>query len=47
VAEVTGAPTQAGAGPGRFRYEDVYGDKKISADDRTIIGDPNPDFTYK
>ena len=46
AAEVTGAPAQAGAGPGRFRYEDINGDKKIDAEDRTIIGDPNPDFTY-
>jgi TonB-dependent starch-binding outer membrane protein SusC len=37
---------QAGAGPGRFKYADINGDKKIDADDRTIIGDPNPDFTY-
>ena len=46
AAEVAGAPAQAGAGPGRFRYEDTNGDKKIDAEDRTIIGDPNPDFTY-
>ena len=37
---------QAGAGKGRFKYEDVNGDKKIDATDRTIIGDPNPDFSY-
>lgn len=45
-AEVTGAPTQAGAGPGRFKYADINDDKIIDAEDRTIIGDPNPDFTY-
>jgi len=44
-AEAT-AWNQAGAGKGRFKYEDVNGDKKIDASDRTIIGDPNPDFSY-
>jgi TonB-linked SusC/RagA family outer membrane protein len=37
---------QKDAAPGRFRYVDVNGDAKIDADDRTIIGNPNPDFTY-
>jgi TonB-linked SusC/RagA family outer membrane protein len=44
-AEAT-AWNQAGAGKGRFKYADINGDKKINADDRTIIGDPNPDFSY-
>lgn len=46
AADVTGSPTQAGAGPGRFKYADVNGDRIIDAGDRTIIGDPNPSFTY-
>ena len=46
AAEVTSSPTQAGAGPGRFKYQDTNGDNKIDASDRTIIGNPNPDFTY-
>ncbi len=37
---------QDGAEPGFFRYQDVDGDGTITADDRTVIGDPNPDFTY-
>ena len=45
-SEVTKAPTQSGAGPGRFRYADVNGDGKIDPNDRTYIGNPNPDFTY-
>ena len=45
-AEVAGSPAQAGAGPGRFKYADTNNDKVIDADDRTIIGDANPDFTY-
>lgn len=31
---------------GRFRYADVDGDGQITPDDRTFLGDPNPDFTY-
>lgn len=46
ASEVSSAPTQSGAAPGRFRYADINGDKKIDADDRTILGDPNPDFSY-
>jgi hypothetical protein len=29
-----------------FKYRDVNGDGKIDADDRTFIGNPNPDFEY-
>ena len=32
--------------PGDVKYEDVNGDKKIDANDRTIIGNNQPDFTY-
>ena len=45
AAEAT-AWNQPGAGAGRFKYADINNDKVINADDRTIIGDPNPDFTY-
>ncbi|MCX6300642.1 MAG: TonB-dependent receptor [Bacteroidia bacterium] len=45
-AEVAEAPTQDGAAPGFFRYEDVNGDGAITTADRTFIGDPNPAFTY-
>ncbi len=31
---------------GRFRYADINGDGKITADDRTFLGNPNPDFSY-
>lgn len=44
--EVDSAPTQNAAAPGRFRYEDINGDGMITPDDRTHLGDPNPDFTY-
>jgi hypothetical protein len=33
-------------GPGDFKYKDVNGDGVISAADRTMIGNPTPDFTY-
>jgi TonB-linked SusC/RagA family outer membrane protein len=31
---------------GELMYRDLNGDKKITATDRTYIGDPNPDFIY-
>lgn len=55
-AEVDGAPTQSGAAPGRFRFEDNNGrdddgeltgvpDGIISEADRTFLGSAVPDFT--
>jgi TonB-linked SusC/RagA family outer membrane protein len=32
--------------PGDIRYKDLNGDGKISPDDRTILGSPNPKYTY-
>ena len=46
AADVTKSPTQSGAGPGRFKYADIDGNGTITSDDRTYIGNPNPDFTY-
>lgn len=54
--EIKTAPTQAGAGVGRFRYMDIDGrdangkltgkpDGKIDGDDRTYLGSPVPKFT--
>ena len=34
------------AGPGFVRFVDMDGNGYIDINDRTIIGDPNPDFTY-
>lgn len=45
-AEVDAAPTQIGAGPGRIRYVDVNGDKKIDDLDRTWIGTTLPALEY-
>ena len=44
--DVAKSPTQTDAQPGVFKYKDVNGDGKIDAEDRTFIGDPNPNFEY-
>lgn len=44
-AAVEAAPTQDGAAPGRFQFEDINGDGVIDIDDRTVLGSPVPDFT--
>ena len=46
AAEVTKSPTQTDAAPGRFKYADINGDGKIDASDRTVIGNPNPGYSY-
>ena len=46
AADISKSPTQDDAIPGVFKYQDTNGDGKINTDDRTFIGDPNPDFTY-
>jgi TonB-linked SusC/RagA family outer membrane protein len=42
VAKYEDGKSRAGA----LKYEDVNGDGKIDANDRTIIGSPHPDFVY-
>ncbi len=37
---------QSDVAVGRFRYADTNGDNQITPEDRTFIGNPNPDFTY-
>ena len=32
--------------PGVFKFRNLNGDDKIDNDDRTVIGNPHPDFTY-
>ncbi|GGG39838.1 SusC/RagA family TonB-linked outer membrane protein [Hymenobacter glacieicola] len=44
--DVRAHATQNGAAPGDIRFKDLNGDKVINAEDRTFIGNPNPDFTY-
>jgi hypothetical protein len=38
--------TEFSYGPGDLKYKDVNGDGKINTSDRTMIGNPTPDFTY-
>ncbi len=45
-AEVDAAPAQVGAGPGRIRYVDINGDKKIDDLDRDWIGTQLPSLEY-
>jgi TonB-linked SusC/RagA family outer membrane protein len=53
--DVKNSPAQSGAGVGRFKYQDVNGDGKITPDDRTFLGSPvapyngglNISLTYK
>jgi TonB-linked SusC/RagA family outer membrane protein len=33
-------------GPGDLKFKDLNGDGKITTDDRTVIGNPTPKFTY-
>lgn len=41
-----GQPMQPQAHPGDIRFKDVDGNGYLNAEDRTNIGDPNPDWTY-
>ncbi len=43
-AEVDAHATQNNAEPGNVRYVDTNNDGAINADDRVVIGNPNPDF---
>jgi TonB-linked SusC/RagA family outer membrane protein len=38
--------TEFSYGPGDLKFKDVNGDGVINAKDRTMIGDPTPDFAY-
>ncbi|QNL49155.1 TonB-dependent receptor [Olivibacter sp. SDN3] len=44
--ELASLPTYTGARVGGLRYADINGDGEIGPDDRTIIGNPHPDFIY-
>ncbi|MFC0515243.1 SusC/RagA family TonB-linked outer membrane protein [Mucilaginibacter angelicae] len=45
AADIAASPTDGNARPGFFKYQDTNHDGKITADDRTFIGNPNPKFT--
>lgn len=44
--EIDTNPSRSGDKPGYPRYQDTDGNGEITPDDFTIIGDPNPDFTW-
>lgn len=46
AGDISGNPSYTGARIGGLRYQDIDGDGAITPADRTIIGDPNPDFIY-
>ncbi|MGB6154147.1 MAG: SusC/RagA family TonB-linked outer membrane protein, partial [Pricia sp.] len=45
-AEIAANPSFEFDQPGYVRYADLDGDGAITGDDESIIGDPNPDFTW-
>ena len=45
-AEIDAHGAQPDAQPGDIRFVDTNDDGVITADDRTVIGNPHPDFTY-
>ena len=47
-ADIASSPenTLAAVAPGDLKFRDVTGDGKITEADRTMIGNPTPDFTY-
>jgi len=46
TADIANSPSYAGARIGGLKYQDINGDGLITPDDRTIIGNPNPNFIY-
>ncbi|HXB06376.1 MAG TPA: TonB-dependent receptor [Puia sp.] len=44
--DIAKSPTQTGAEPGFFKYDDVNHSGAITDSDRTWIGNPNPKLTY-
>lgn len=47
-ADILGSPasTIGDLAPGDFKYKDINGDGAITPADRTVIGNPTPDFMY-
>lgn len=45
-ADAAKGPTYSGAKAGSFEYANSNGDSVIDANDRTWLGNPNPNFTY-
>jgi len=45
-SEIASHATQPGAAPGDIKFKDINGDGVITAEDRTVIGDPFGNFNY-
>jgi hypothetical protein len=45
-AVFTANPAQTTVQPGDIRYKDINGDGDINSDDRIVLANPLPDFTY-
>jgi TonB-linked SusC/RagA family outer membrane protein len=46
AAQVEGSPQRDVSSPGDIRFKDLNGDGVLDAKDRTLIGNPWPDFVY-
>jgi TonB-linked SusC/RagA family outer membrane protein len=46
AADLNSYPHTSTSRPGDVKYEDINGDKVINADDRTVIGNNQPEFIY-
>ena len=46
ATQIAGNDPAISTAPGDIRFKDLNGDGVINAQDRTFIGNPNPDFTY-
>ncbi len=46
ASDIANNPSYPGARPGGLKYADINDDGIIDAEDRTIIGNPHPDFVY-
>lgn len=44
--EIANNPSFADSKPGQFRFADINGDGRLSIDDRTILGNPQPDYIF-
>ncbi|MEH6307563.1 TonB-dependent receptor [Olivibacter sp. CPCC 100613] len=45
-AEIDQNASFADSKPGQFRFADVNGDGQLSVDDRTVLGNPQPDYIF-
>ena len=46
LADIAASPAYSGAKPGNAKYKDIDLDGKITSSDRTILGNPQPDFVW-